>query len=126
MPGKMKILLVDDDSLVLDSVAAALKGAGFEVSTTDSAEKALELAGRMEPDVVVADLKMPGMDGVSLLGRLRHVTERIPRMVIYSASPAVDQQDESMRGVLWVSKTAGHEALLEALQAGSEGSGDPE
>jgi CheY-like chemotaxis protein len=80
----------------------------------------------MEPDVVVADLRMPGMDGVSLLGRLKQDIERIPRMVIYSASPPIDQLAESMRGVLWVSKAAGHEGLLEALQAGSKGSGDSE
>ena len=47
-------------------------------------------------------------------------------MVIYSASPPVDQLAESMSGVLWVSKAAGHEALLEALQVGSEGIGNSE
>ncbi|MEJ2237901.1 MAG: response regulator [Gemmatimonadales bacterium] len=124
MPGEKKVLVVDDDSLVLDSVAAALEGAGFQVLTADSAEKALELAGRVEPDVVVADLKMPGMDGVSLLGRLKEDIAPTPRMVIYSASQPPDQSAESMRGVLWVSKAAGHETLLEALQAAPKGSGD--
>ncbi len=126
MPGEKKILVVDDDSLVLGSVAAALEGAGFQVWTTDSGEKAVELAGRIKPDVVVADFRMPGMDGVSLLRRLKQDIARIPRMVIYSASPPVDQLAESMSGVLWVSKAAGHEALLEALQVGSEGIGNSE
>jgi two-component system response regulator HydG len=65
------ILLVDDDPRILTSLSQALTGDSLEVRTAPSAEKALtELAARAA-DVVLTDLKMPGMDGLELLQLIR-------------------------------------------------------
>jgi CheY-like chemotaxis protein len=114
-----KILVVDDNRLVLVGVAAVLEAEGFRVWTTDSPVEAVELAGQVRPDVVVTDMRMPSMDGISLLERLKDVTPEKPQMLIYSATmpPAADRVRDRMPGVTWVSKTADHQALLDVLEA---------
>jgi CheY-like chemotaxis protein len=120
-----KIVLVDDDRLVLESVLAALEAGGYEVWATDSTEEAVELAREVEPDVVVTDYRMPLMDGVSLLERVNELAV-VPLMLVYSATPppreAVSQR---IREVYWVAKTAGHGALLGKLTDLLEGGVDP-
>ncbi len=118
MAAHRSILVVDDDRLVLGSVAAALEAAGFRVWTTDSAEEAVRLATRLQPDVVVTDLRMPGRDGMTLLEQLKRGADQVPRMVIYSATPPADVEERRMREVLWISKASGHAALLDALREG--------
>jgi CheY-like chemotaxis protein len=123
MPKDKKVLVVDDDSLLLASVAAALERAGFRVWTADSGVIAVGLASEIDFDVVVADMRMPGMDGLSLFNRLVRIVPRIPRMVIYSATPPVDLSAIQSKGVSWVSKAQGHHTLVEVLQVEQEEQG---
>jgi CheY-like chemotaxis protein len=110
------VLVVDDDRLILASVAAALEGAGFRVWTTDSGEEAVQLAGRVRPDAVVTDLRMPGMDGLALLERLAQETRPVPwTAIIYSATPPAGDDDAQLHGARWIPKASGHEALIDAL-----------
>ena len=120
-----KIVLVDDDRLVLQSVLAALEASGYQVWATDSTEEAVELTRELEPDVVVTDYRMPGMDGLSLLERVRELAV-VRLMLVYSATtPPRDQQTQGMREVRWVAKSAGHGALLGKLIDLLEGDVDP-
>ena len=66
-----KILLVDDNSLGLVARRSVLEELGHEVLTCGTAAEALELCGQHSFDVVVTDYKMPKMNGVELIGRLR-------------------------------------------------------
>jgi CheY-like chemotaxis protein len=110
------VLVVDDDRLILASVAAALESAGFRVWTTDSGEEAVQLAGRVCPDAVVTDLRMPGMDGLALLDRLAHESHPSPRTaIIYSAMPPAGDDSTRMGGARWIPKASGHAALIDAL-----------
>lgn len=111
-----RILLVDDDRLVLEAVRVALEAAGHRVWVTDSAERALVLAGELEPDVVVSDYRMPSIDGLSLARTLMELTPP-PRMLIYSAeSWPSDSADSGYANLRWVPKSSDHAALLEALK----------
>ncbi len=112
--------MVDDDLLVLQSVSVALEASGFEVWATDSTERAVELSREVEPDVVVTDYRMPGMDGLSLLERVRELAA-VRLMLVYSATPPPDRLTQGMREVHWVAKSAGHEALLAKLSDLLEG-----
>jgi CheY-like chemotaxis protein len=66
-----RILLVDDNSLGLTARRSVLEELGHEVLTANTAADALELCGKHSFDVVVTDYKMPKMNGVELIGRLR-------------------------------------------------------
>jgi CheY-like chemotaxis protein len=66
-----RILLVDDNSLGLAARRSVLEELGHRVQTSGTAAEALELCGKHSFDVVVTDYKMPKMNGVELIGRLR-------------------------------------------------------
>ena len=68
--GSVHILVVDDDRLVLASLARGLRNAGYRVSEASNGEDALEIAARDRPDLALLDVRMPGMDGVELGGVL--------------------------------------------------------
>jgi DNA-binding NtrC family response regulator len=72
-----KILLVDDDAQVRTSLSEALEDFGFGVAVADSAENALSSISTLKPQVVLSDIRMPGMDGIELLKLLR---ERDPEV----------------------------------------------
>jgi two-component system, NtrC family, nitrogen regulation response regulator NtrX len=65
------ILVVDDDASTLASVARAFRLAGYEATVCDSAARALQIMAATRFDVVLSDVVMPGMDGISMLEQLR-------------------------------------------------------
>jgi len=68
-----QILLVDDDSIVLDTLAQILDGAGYDVRAFGSAPEALDSYRMQRSDVVITDIIMPEMDGIEFIQRLRQV-----------------------------------------------------
>lgn len=68
-----KILLVDDEHDTLDFLGYNFKKEGFFVLTADDGKSAIELATRVNPDVIVLDIMMPGMDGVEVCRQLRAI-----------------------------------------------------
>jgi DNA-binding NarL/FixJ family response regulator len=83
----LRVLLADDHKLVLEAVARALeKAEDFSVvATTDSGAKVADLIARHRPDIVVMDLRMPGVDGLQALDQIRARDKSI-KVVILSAS----------------------------------------
>ena len=70
MSGK-KILIVEDEAALLYALKARLTVDGYEVLTADSAEQGLALAGEKQPDVIILDLVLPGMDGFDFLKKIK-------------------------------------------------------
>ena len=81
-----KVLVVDDDRLVLHSTRLLLQASGFEVVTADRGDVAVETALRERPDVLLLDVMMPDVDGWETLSRLQSAPETrdIP-VVIFTA-----------------------------------------
>ncbi len=77
-----RILLVDDEIHATDSLRRALRGEGFEILTENSGAAALQRMAARPVDVVVSDAKMPGMDGVELLSRVRKSHPGTVRMML--------------------------------------------
>lgn len=88
-----RLLLVDDDRLVLATLASGLTAAGYAVTSAESAEEAEAwLAGGARPDLAILDIRMPGQGGLALAQRL-HELDHIPFMMLsaYSDLPLVAQ-----------------------------------
>lgn len=85
-----KIALVDDDRNILTSVALALEAEGFEVKTYHDGEEGLKGITLNPPDLVVLDVKMPRMDGMELLTKLREFST-LPAIFLTSKDDEVDQ-----------------------------------
>jgi DNA-binding NarL/FixJ family response regulator len=95
----MRVVLADDHAMILDGIRSALTAeGGFEVvGATSRGEEVLPLVGRTDPEAVVLDLRMPGMDGLTCLRRL---SDRFPAVavVICSANDDPDQIEAAFRG----------------------------
>ena len=79
MPDKKSVILaVDDDPYVLESIATLLRAFGFTVMTCDNANSAVQEIQRTPIDVVLTDIKMPGLTGVDLLGMIHKFDSQIP------------------------------------------------
>lgn len=83
MVGPFRVLVVDDDKETLELLREILVKEGYQVSIAESAEAALREVSREEPDVVITDIQMPGMDGVALLAELR---TRVPKTLVILAT----------------------------------------
>ena len=69
----MKILLVDDETAILDTLTILFKGEGWEVATADSGPKALAALEDEKPDIVLTDIRMPGASGLDVLAEAREI-----------------------------------------------------
>jgi len=87
MPGKkLNVWVVDDDQSVRWVLEKALQQAGIEARTFERAEHLLEAIEHSEPDVLITDVRMPGMSGIALLERLRSTRPGLPIIVITAHS----------------------------------------
>jgi DNA-binding response OmpR family regulator len=91
MSTKSHILLVDDESSILDNLAPFLERAGFEVSTSQNGKQALDVINREEIDLVVSDVLMPVMDGRELLRSLRQENNWIPVILLTQVGEAFER-----------------------------------
>jgi DNA-binding NtrC family response regulator len=112
---------VDDDEIIRDLITEQLGEAGFRVSTADSAQSALSMIGEADFDVVLTDLKMPGMDGLGLLSEIRTIRPDMP-VIIMTAFGSVQTAVQAMRaGALdYITKPFAADALLVVLERAVE------
>ena len=85
-----RIALVDDDRNILTSVAMTLEAEGFEVETYHDGQSALDGFSKRMPDMAVLDIKMPRMDGMDLLQRLRQKSQ-MPVIFLTSKDDEIDE-----------------------------------
>jgi two-component system nitrogen regulation response regulator NtrX len=79
---KSRILIVDDEAAIRESLKMTLEYEGYEVIGAATGQDAVTLAERESPDLVLLDVKMPGMDGLEVLDRLRVINEALPVIVV--------------------------------------------
>ena len=91
-----KVLVVDDKQMMRDSVATTLQRAGYQAISAGDGNAALTMVGRHHPVAVVTDLKMPEMDGLELLARLRQADSQLP-VVLMTAYGSVDLAVQAMK-----------------------------
>jgi DNA-binding NtrC family response regulator len=106
-PMAPHLLIVDDDPTVRESLADALERPNLRVSTAGDGEEALALLGGDRPDLVLTDVRMPGMDGVELLRRIR---QRVP-----SAQVILMTAHDDMPSVVAAMREGAREFLVKPL-----------
>lgn len=102
MTKKKIILHIEDDARVAAAVACVLRDAGHHVITAYSAEEGLRKASKVRPDMLVLDIGMPGMSGLTVLNQLRSGGEKTFPILIFTALPGVvdDAARASVDGLL--------------------------
>jgi len=124
---KVKILVADDEAIVCESLRDWLTDAGYQVFTAENSPKALGIIERERPGIVIADLVMPGIDGIELMKRAKEIQPNIEVIIITaygSIATAIAAVKEGAydyiekpfcpeRAELLIQKLAQHQELVE-------------
>jgi len=111
------IALVDDDRNIITSVSMSLEAEGFNVKTYNDGEEGLEGITSNPPDLVVLDIKMPRMDGMEVLSKLRE-TSMLPVIFLTSKDDEVDEVIGLRMGADdYITKPFSQRLLIERIRA---------
>jgi two-component system OmpR family response regulator len=86
-----RLLVVDDEPTIVELLSASLRFAGFEVETAGDGRTALRRAREVEPDLIVLDVMMPGLDGFEVVRRLRGEGRRVPVLFLTARDSVEDR-----------------------------------
>lgn len=100
---RARVLVVDDEASIRDLLAKTLALAEYEVETAGDASTALSRVRGTEYDLLIADLRMPGMDGLSLIRQVKRIRAELPVIIITgfsSESSAIEAVNLGVAGYL--------------------------
>ncbi|MEL3945312.1 MULTISPECIES: response regulator transcription factor [Streptomyces] len=95
---KVRLLVVDDDPPIADLVATVARYEGWDAVTAHTGEEALRRAAEFQPDIVVLDLMLPGLDGFAVLDRLRASGTMVPVVFLTARDGVSDRVAGLTRG----------------------------
>lgn len=118
---KFKILVVDDEQDFLETIIKRLKTRGIEVAGVDSGYKALEFVDNQDVDVIILDVKMPGMDGIEALRELKK-KKPLVEVIMLTGHASVESGIQGMQlGAFdYVMKPVALDELLEKVRQAYE------
>ncbi len=91
-----KILLIDDEADILRVLSMSLKADGYDVVTALSGEEGLAVFEKESPDLVLTDIKMPGMDGIQVLKQIKVLSDE-PEVIIITGHGDIDSAIEALQ-----------------------------
>ena len=94
MRTKARVMIVDDDDDLLAELAEVLAGAGYEAVPCSDGSRAARTALRIDPDVIVIDIMMPGRNGVQVLAELRRSAELAATPVVLMSGRCGEAEGE--------------------------------
>ncbi len=113
-----KILLVDDDTGLLKLLSMRLKATGLRVETADSGRQALARLATFQPQVIITDLRMEGMDGLALFDEVHARYPSLPVIILTAHGTIPDAVDATRKGVFsYLTKPFDSQQLLENIAA---------
>lgn len=101
--GRVRVLVVDDEASIRDLLSKTLALAEYQVDTAADASTALERVRAADYDLLIADLRMPGMDGLTLIRQVKRVRSELPVIIITgfsSESSAIEAVNLGVAGYL--------------------------
>ncbi len=116
---KKKVLTVDDSRTMRDMVTFTLKGAGYEVVEAADGQQALTVIAAHKVDLVITDLNMPVMDGLTLIRRLRAAPAHrtLPILMLTTESDESKKSEGRSAGATgWIVKPFNPDKLISVVQ----------
>ena len=113
----INVLVVDDEKDFVEMLCLRLEGEGHRVRGVYSGRDALKAIGRVEPDVVVLDIKMPGMDGIETLKAIK-ADHPMVEVILLTGHGAIDTAVEGMKAGAfdYLLKPADYNELIQKLK----------
>jgi DNA-binding response OmpR family regulator len=115
---EMKVLLVDDEQKFVEALSERLQMRDLENETVYDGEEALSFVDDKEPDVMVLDLKMPGIDGMEVLRRVKKKFPAIEVIILTGHGTDRDEEESKRIGVFdYLNKPVDIEVLVSRIKA---------
>ena len=113
----MKILVIEDQADIRDTLKDLLITAGFNVLEAENGEQGLDMMGKHAIDLVISDLNMPGMDGLTMCGHMKEQGYRAPIfMLTTQTSPDLKAKAKDAGVVAWIIKPHKDNVLLDGIR----------
>jgi len=114
----MRVLVVDDEPIVLKSCRVVLEAEGWEVVSASSVAEALSFLEDMTPDLLLIDVKMPVHDGMYLMRRVREKRSEIPIIVMsgYATAETI-KEAEGLGAAIFLPKPFTPDELADTLRS---------
>lgn len=120
MSDTLKILIVDDDREIARGMSIRLRAAGYEVLTANDGQQGLAAALEHKPSAIILDIRMPVMDGLTMLAKLRE-DDRLAAtpVIVLSANVAEHSRERALAlgARYFLEKPYSKETLLAAIQS---------
>ena len=114
---KPRILVIDDDAGIRESLKMTLDYEGYDVTGAATGQEGLALVERETPDLVLLDLKMPGMDGLDVLTRIHSIEAALPVIMISAHGTASNGAEATRKGAVdFLEKPVGTDRLLVTIK----------
>ena len=114
---KLRVLLVDDEEEFVETLADRLKLRDLEASTAHNGEEALSVVKKEEPDVIVLDLKMPGIDGIEVLRRVKKAYPAVEVIILTGHGSEKDEEAARSLGAFdYIKKPVDLDKLVPRIQ----------
>jgi len=114
---KSRILVIDDEAGIRDSMRRTLEYQGYQFIGASSGQEGIALIERDPPDLVFLDIKMPGMDGLDVLDRIKAAHPELPVVMVSGHGTAQTGYDASRRGASgFIEKPFSEPVLLERIE----------
>jgi two-component system nitrogen regulation response regulator NtrX len=114
---KPRILVIDDESAIRDSLRMTLEYEGYDCLLAATGQEGVALAERESPDLVLLDVKMPGMDGLEVLDRLHAMNEALPVIVVSGHGTISTAVEATKKGAFdFIEKPFASERVLVCLR----------
>jgi two-component system nitrogen regulation response regulator NtrX len=116
-----RILVIDDEAAIRESLRMILEYEGYDCLLAATGQDGLALAERERPDLVFLDIKMPGIDGLEVLGRLKQLDEALPVVIISGHGTTQTALEAGRLGAArFIEKPLSREQVLDAVRGGLE------
>ncbi|MFH1776085.1 MAG: response regulator [Candidatus Omnitrophota bacterium] len=118
MPGKQRVLIIDDEPDIVETVKIRLTISGYAVIAESDSRQGVALAEKENPDLILLDISMPGMDGLQVLDKLKNnpQTKHIPVVMLTCSSQGLDiKRSTDLGAVDYVVKPFDSRVILEKI-----------
>jgi two-component system nitrogen regulation response regulator NtrX len=116
---KPRLLVIDDEAAIRDSLRMILEYEGYDVIGAPSGQEGISLFERESPDMVFLDIKMPGMDGMEVLGRIKALNDQVPVVIISGHGTVATAVEATKLGAFdFIEKPLASERILLIIRNG--------
>lgn len=109
------VLVVDDDTSILDTVSSILSGEGYDVVSASTGQEALDAVARTKPLLILLDMRMPIMDGWEVARSIRERGIKVP-IVVMTAAESAKRWAEEVGAEGYLAKPFGLDELLDTVE----------